>query len=231
MSRLSRLALGGHPHLIVQRGVHSSAVFLDDEDYRRFLSQLAAAAATNGVNVHAYVLLDNEFQVLATPEDGPGLSRMMQSVGRTYVASFNRRHDRSGTLWQGRYRATVLEASAYFVTCMRYVETRPIYRGHDSAIDYPWSSAAHHVGRQASTLIFDHTLYWQLGNTPFEREAAYRSLLERTLSPKEMKQIEEATTKAWALGSERFVRDLSQQTDRRLLPLARGRPVKPASRS
>jgi len=230
MSRLPRLALGGHPHLILQRGVHSSSVFLDDEDHRIFLAQIAAAAAASRVEIHAYVLLDNEFQILATPEDAAGLSRMMQSVGRTYVASFNRRHGRSGTLWQARYKATVLEAPAFLVTCMRYVESRPVSRGQDSAIDYPWSSASHHVGREPSPLITDHPSYWQLGNTPFEREAAYRALLERSLTQQEMHRIEEATLKGWALGSERFLRDLSQQTDRRLHPLARGRPTKDASR-
>ena len=226
MSRLPRLTLAGHPHLVLQRGVQSQPVFVDDEDYRLFLDKLAAAAQACRVAIHAYVLLESEVQILATPEDTNGLGRMMQSVGRTYVATFNRRHGRAGTLWQSRYRATVLEASAWLVAGMRYVETRPLYCGQPSAIDYPWSSAAHHVGRLASPLITDHPLYWRLGNTPFEREAAYRDFLQQGLTSKQIRQIEEATVKSWALGSEQFLHELGQQTDRRLRPMLRGRPPK-----
>ena len=226
MSRLPRLALAGHPHLVLQRGVHGQPVFVDDEDHRLFIARLGEAAAACGVAIHAYVLLPGEVQILATPQEANGLGRMMQSVARTYVAAFNRRHGRAGTLWRSRYRATVLEAQALLVTCMRYVESRPVYAGQPSAVDYPWSSAAHHVGRQASPLVTDHPAYWRLGNTPFEREAAYRALLEQALTAKEMQRIEEAAEKGWALGSERFVQELSQQTPRRLRPLSRGRPAK-----
>jgi len=228
MSRLPRLAIGGRPHLIVQRGLQSQALFIDDEDRRTFLSKLAQAAAACRVAVHAYVLLDGEVQVLATPEDASGLSRMMQSLGRTYVAGFNRRHGRSGTLWQARFRAAVVEADSHLIACMRYVESRPAHAAHVEATDYPWSSAAHHIGRQRSALITEHPMYWRLGNTPFEREARYRSLLERALTQKEMREIEAAALKGWALGSERFVRELAQETDRRLRPLPRGRPAKQA---
>jgi putative transposase len=226
VSRLPRLTLAGQPHLVLQRGVQGQPVFVDDDDYRFFLARLADAAAACRVAIHAYVLLDSEVRVLATPEDATGLGRMMQSVGRTYVAAFNRRHGRSGTLWQARYRATVLEAESWFVNCMRHVESQPVHVGHPSAVDYPWSSAAHHVGRLASPLVTEHALYWRLGNTPFEREAAYRDLLERSLTSSQSTQIEEATLKGWALGSERFLRELGLQTTRRLAPKPRGRPAK-----
>jgi len=228
MSRLPRLAIGGRPHLIIQRGVQSQPIFVDDEDRQTFLAKLAEAATACRVAIHAYVLLDSEVALVATPHDAAGLSRMMQSLGRTYVAGFNRRHGRSGTLWQARYRCAVVEADSFLIACMRYVETRPAQVIRVEALDHPWSSAAHHIGRQPSGLVTDHPIYWRLGNTPFEREAAYRSLLERALTQKELHEIEAAALKGWALGSERFVRELARETDRRLRPLARGRPVKRA---
>ena len=226
MARLPRLSVGGHPHLIVQRGFPAQPLFVDDDDRWLFLAKLAEAARAEQVAVHAYALLDTEIQLLATPKDANGIGRMMQSIGRAYVAAFNRRHERSGTLWQARYRACVLEAEAFFIACMRYVEARPLRFGHADAIDYPWSSAAHHVGRRGVPLITEHPMYWRLGNTPFEREAAYRSVLERALTQQEVRQIEDAALKGWALGSDRFVHELGKHIDRRLRPLARGRPAR-----
>jgi len=226
MARLPRLSVGGLPHMIVQRGFPAQPLFVDDDDRRLFLAKLAEAARAQHVAVHAYVLLDAEIQLLATPKDASGIGRMMQSIGRAYVAAFNRRHGRSGTLWQARYRACVLEGEPFFIACMRYVEARPLHFGHVDAIDYPWSSAAHHVGRRALPFITEHPMYWHLGNTPFEREAVYRSTLERALTQHEIHQIEQAALKGWALGSDRFVHELGKHTDRRLRPLPRGRPAR-----
>jgi putative transposase len=232
MSRLPRLAIAGQPHLVVQRGVASQPVFVDDEDRRAFLARLgeAAAATAHRVSVHAYALLDTEIHLVVTPADAAALSRMMQSLGRTYVAGFNRRHQRSGTLWQGRFRATVLEPERYLVAAMQYVETRPASAGFVDAIDYPWSSVAHHVGRQASSLITDHPVFWRLGNTPFDREAAYRRLIEHPLPEREASQLQMAVDKGWALGTDQFLHDMELVTRRRLRPLARGRPAKTKTR-
>lgn len=224
MSRLPRLAIAGLPHLILQRGAASQPVFLDDQDRLDFLARLSESSAAHRVAVHAYVLLDDEIQLVATPSDSESLSRMMQSLGRTYVANFNRRHQRSGTLWQGRFRATVFEPERHLVSAMRLVETRPLTAGVLDVTDYPWSSAGHHVGRQHSALVTDHAVFWSLGNTPFDREARYRELLAQPLPEREAKDLEAAVSKGWALGSAGFVRDLMQTTPRRLQPLPRGRP-------
>jgi putative transposase len=227
MSRLPRLAIGGHPHLVLQRGLQSQPIFIDDEDRRSFLARLREAAADCRVRVHAYVLLDHEVQLLATPEEAAGLSRLMQSVGRRYVAEFNRRHGRLGTLWQGRYRAAVLEPETWLVDCMRFVDTAPLRCGGvEHAVDYAWSSAAHHIGRRIDPVVSDHPMYWQLGNTPFDREARFRALLEQPLPAAHLARITHASAQGWALGSEQFLHELSRQTPRRLKPRARGRPVR-----
>lgn len=230
MSRLPRLAIAGQPHLVVQRGAASQPVFVDDEDRRAFLARLAEAAAAHRVSVHAYVLLDSEIHLVVTPADAASLSRMMQALGRTYVAGFNRRHQRSGTLWQGRFRATVFEPERYLVAAMQYVETRPLSTGFVDAIDYPWSSVAHHVGRQPSSLITDHPVFWRLGNTPFDREAAYRHLITHPLPAREASELQVAVDKGWALGTDQFLHELGQITRRRLRPLDRGRPAKTDTR-
>ena len=142
------------------------------------------------------------------------------------------RYQRSGTLWEGRYRATVIDSERYFLTCSRYIELNPVRGGlATSPGDYPWSSYAHHVGRQHDPLITDHRLYWALGNTPFDRELAYRDLVDQSLGASEVTTLTDATMKGWALGPEQFIDSLAKQTSRRLAPGKRGRPRKvPAAR-
>jgi putative transposase len=118
MARLARLTLGGLPHHIIQRGHNRQPVFQDVEDRQFFLAQLEHACRTHGVALHAYVLMDNHFHLLATPATDVALPHMMQALGRSYVRYFNNRHGRSGTLWEGRYRCTVLQAQPYALACM-----------------------------------------------------------------------------------------------------------------
>ncbi|HUG23252.1 transposase [Piscinibacter sp.] len=221
MSRLPRLAIGGHVHLVLQRALQP--LFKDDDDRELLLRQLAAAARTENVAIHAYALLDQEILLLVTPPEAVALSRLMQGLGRSYVAGFNRRHGRSGTLWQGRFRATVVDADAFLIPCMCYVESRSAALGYPP-MEYRWSSAWHHLGQTRSAFIVEHPSFWRLGNTPFDREATYRSVLERGLPPSEARAIEAAAQKGWALGGEAFLLNLEGQTERPIRPRARGRP-------
>ncbi len=226
MARLPRLALAGHPHHVIQRGLNREPIVRDDVDRARLLAEIQESAALHKVAIHAYVLMDNHFHLLATPETGEGLSLMMQSVGRRYVAAFNKRHQRSGTLWDGRFRAAPLEADAHLLACMRFIELNPQRSGYLLAgpQDYPWSSAAHHLGRRRDPLVLDHALYWSLGNTPFEREAAWRAWLEQGVSMDEGRRIMDSAHKGWPLGGAGFLRSLSDAQPRRIAPRPRGRP-------
>lgn len=228
MSRLPRLALARHAHLVLQRTLPAQPAFVDDTDRAVFVNVLRSAAAAAGVAIHAYALFDREVRLLATPAEASGLSAMMQAVGRLYVAGFNRRHGRRGTLWDGRFRATVVDDATALVDAMRFVETPPPEAGLAHPADHPWSSAAHHVGRQASPLVSEHPGFWRLGNTPFEREALYRRLLEDGLPAARRAQIEAATLKGWALGPPEFAAALGAQTPRPVAPRRRGRPKKVA---
>ena len=230
MARLPRLVVPHLPHHILQRGHDRQPVFRDHDDYLFFLQGLRHAALQSQVAIHAYVLMPGHFHLLASPADQPGLARMMQAIGRHYVPAFNRKYQRAGTLWQGRYRATLIDADHYFLACSNYIEINPVRSGiAPSAVEYPWSSYAHHAGVRHDPLITDHRLYWALGNTPFEREAAYKKMAERGLSADEIDTITAATDKGWALGSEQFKTMLEQRVQRRVRPAKRGRPAKPAS--
>jgi putative transposase len=222
MARLPRLAIGGWPHHVIQRGHNGQAVFLDDDDRRGYLGALRAAVGEGGVALHAYALLDAEIHLVVTPRDAASLSGLMQKIGRRHAAAFNRRHGRSGSLWEGRYRAGVFEPERYLLPNMRLIETLPVRRGlAASAEACPWSSAAHHLGLRHDGSIVEHALYWRLGNTPFDRELAYRRFLQQPLTVEEERLLMDSALKGWALG------DVPQpQAPRRLQPLRRGRPRK-----
>ncbi len=227
MARLPRLVVPRMPHQLVQQGVDEKEIFRDAEDYAVLLKWLREAARQFKVALHAYALMPDHLHLLVTPADETGMGKMMQWLGRHYVPYFNHKYQRVGTLWQGRYRATVIDPERYLLTCMRYIELNPVRASLvvDPAA-WRWSSCAHHVGMQSDPVITDHALYWSLGNTPFQREATYKALLELALTSEEVQALQEATRKGWVLGSDRFKADLEKQVQRRVQPGRRGRPRK-----
>jgi putative transposase len=232
MARLPRLVIPHHPHHVTQFAVDKQVIFRDHEDYRVFLNWLREAIKLYKLAIHAYVLMPTHIHFLATPTDSEGLARTMQWVGRHYVPYFNRKYGRSGTLWQGRFRATVVDAAHYLLTCTRFIELNPVRAGLVAqAADYEWSSYQHHIGAKPDALITEHPVFWALGNTPFARDLAYRHLTEQALTSKELQELTETTRKDWALGSEPFKKQLETQINRRVSPGKRGRPVKPKSKS
>jgi putative transposase len=225
MARLSRLAVAGHQHHLFQRGNDGAALFRDDEDRERYLGFLREAAVAAKVALHAYALMDDHVHLLATPAGAEGLSRMMQALGRSYVGWFNQRHRRSGTLWEGRFRSCLIEADTWLLPCMRYIELNPVRAGIAAdAAAYRWSSARHHLGQATDALLTDHALFWSLGNTPFDREAAWRGFLAQPVAPAEVQQITACCLRGWALGSASFLERMKEVAGRRLAPAKRGRP-------
>jgi putative transposase len=227
MARLPRLSLARIAHLVVLRGHNSEAVFRDDEDRHAFLEALHAAFEREHVALHAYALLTDRSWLLCTPEHDQGLSRAMQSLGRRFAAAFNRRHQRSGSLWDGRYRATVVEPGRTLLDAMVFVDQLPADSASAVSADYtpsPWSSARQHLGFDGPVPLRDLAEYWALGNTPFDRAAAYRGLLSESARPAEVERIAAAAQKGWALGSSEFIEALRLRTERPLRPRRRGRP-------
>ncbi|MEM5388013.1 transposase [Paraburkholderia phymatum] len=227
MARLARLYVPDQPQHVILRGLDQQPAFVDDQDYELFIDCLKAASRDHHLSVHAYALMPGAVQLLVTPTDESSLPKAMQAVGRRYVAHFNRRYSRRGTLWEGRYRATVIEGEKYFLLASRVVEMSPLRNQLVSTPeDYRWSSYRHHIGLTLDSLITDHRLYWSLGNTPFERQRAYRELCEQPLDEREASQLQQATLKGWVLGSDSYREWAARAANRRVSPLPRGRPRK-----
>jgi putative transposase len=228
MARLSRLSLPGELHHVVQRGHDRQPVFRDEADRGDFLQALRDQSHEQRVAVHAYALLDSDVHLLVTPSADGALGRLMQGLGRRYVAAHNRRHERGGTLWEGRYRASILE-SERFLKAAVLLAWLPVQAGLAAEpAAWRWSSARHQLGLLRDPLVVDHARYWQLGNTPFDRESAFRGALEQGLSLRDTDELLSAALKSWALGSSAFLARLAGLTDRPLGPRPRGRPRKVA---
>ena len=226
MARLPRLSIPGYPHHVIQRGNNRQTIFHTDADRQRMLDLLLEQSKKSKVAIHAYVLMDNHFHLLATPETEVGLPAMMQAVGRSYVRYFNDRVGRTGTLWEGRYRSTLIETERYLLACMAYIDLNPVRAGMVHApLEHRWSSHAHYVGQSTDKLVTTHSLVWALGNTPFAREAAYREWVKTGVGASEQKALTDATLKGWALGDDDFLTALQRQTPRRLQRGSAGRPV------
>ena len=225
MARLPRLTLPGYPHHVIQRGNNRQAIFAKTADYQRLLDLLDDNARQFEVAIHAYVLMSNHFHLLVTPQSSDGLPQMMQAVGRRYVRYFNDSQQRSGTLWEGRYRSTLIQTDRYLLACMAYIDLNPVRAGLVAqAADYPWTSHGHYIGRQMDKLVTPHPLVWALGNTPFAREAAYAELVQAGVNPVHQSALTQAALSGWALGEPDFVADLQKRTQRRVAKGQAGRP-------
>jgi putative transposase len=226
MARLPRLTLPGFPHHVIQRGNNRQAIFATPADYRGLLDILEENAKKFDVAVHAYVLMSNHIHLLATPQTVEGLPKMMQVLGQTYVRYFNRTQQRTGTLWEGRYKSTLIQSDRYLLACMAYIDLNPVRTGLVvQPQDYPWSSHSHYLGRRVDRLITPHALFWELGNTPFAREVAYAELVQSGLNPVQQAALTSATLQGWALGEVDFVADLQKRTQRRVSKTGAGRPL------
>ncbi len=229
MARLGRFFLPDQPQHVIQRGNNRQPVFFTRDDYRRYRDWLAEAAARHDCAVHAYVLMTNHVHLLVTPGEADGLPRLMQSLGRRYVRHVNAARGRTGTLWEGRYRAAPIESEAWFLACCRYIELNPVRaRLVRHPRDYPWSSWAAHAEGAADPLAAPHRLYRALGATPEARQKAWRALFRQALDGDLIDELRHATNGGWALGSERFRRRIAKAAGRRAAPLPPGRPRKEA---
>ncbi len=227
MARLPRLTLANHPHHVIQRGNNRQAIFVDRSDQELMLALLGENVARFGVALHAYVLMSNHFHLLVTPSTTDGVPQFMQAVGRRYVRHFNDRHGRSGTLWEGRYKSTLIQPDRYLLACMVYIDQNPVRAGvANDARDYPWSSYAHYAGLRHDRLLSPHPQYWALGNTPFAREAAYAELVRAGVSASDQITLTRATLYGWVAGDAEFAARLEKTTNRRAMKVSPGRPAK-----
>jgi putative transposase len=227
MARGPRLEVPGVPLHIVQRGNNRAACFPGDAERHLYLRCLFDAAARRGCDVHAYVLMTNHVHLLATPRAAAAASRMMQDVGRRYVQIINRSHARTGTLWEGRFKSSLVDTERYFFTCHRYIELNPVRAGIAGTPGaYPWSSHRYYIGMQPDKLVVPHALFLRLAPDTAERSAAFRRMFQDPVSATDLERIRTALNTGAALGSEKFLDDMGRTFGRLVRPPSRGRPRK-----
>ncbi|AZZ93151.1 transposase [Hahella sp. KA22] len=233
MARKTRFNLTGHPQLIMQRGHNRLPCFFDKEDYLYFLECVGKASEQYQCYVHAYVLLKNEFNLLVTPHIENGIPQMMQSLGRRYVQYVNHRYHRSGTLWEGRYKSSLIDSSGYMLTCYRYIDALAVFRGlAPNESEYPWSSYhAHARGEDELGLIRNHPMYTDLGDDAEERQQSFLDLMQYEMEPWIRRHIEQTLLNELVLGGDRFINQIEDLVDRPVRPMKRGRPPKDAAKS
>lgn len=227
MSRRSRLHLAGVPQHLIQRGNNRQATFFADEDYRCYLQWLEDAAVKYGCRIYAYVLMTNHVHLLASADKPYALSLMMQYVGRYYVRHINRSYRRSGTLWEGRFKASLVDTENYFLRCSRYIECNPVRAGMVRGPgEYAWSSYRHHAFGSQDKLLSAHERYQSLGHDNDLRQLAYRELFRTELDGKELAEIRDTANRGWPLGGNRFKGEIERMLGQAVRPPKRGRPVK-----
>ena len=223
MARLPRLVLPGLAHYIIQRSQGGQSVLAHEADRELLLALIARATAAHQVRLHAFALLDQEVQLLCTPPDVRALSRLMQDIGRRYVSAYNLRHGRSGPLWDGRFRCAVVEPGSPLLAVLALVDGLAPEPGH--------SSAGLRCGHPERRLpLSNPPEVWTLGNTPFERERAWRQRLEEGLPAAQRQTLLDAARGGWAIGSPGFVQALAEAVARPTVPRPRGRPARPGPR-
>lgn len=228
MPRLPRLDLPGIPQHIVQRGNNRLPCFLDDHDRLRYLQLLREALMHTGCKLHAYVLMDNHVHLLITPPGSGAIARLMQKLSRQYTRQFNAKHHRTGSLWEGRYKACLVDSESYVLRCYRYIDLNPIRAQlAEDASAFHWSSAAAHSGPCINPLLIPHAAYTSLGATAIERASAYQAFLQEGLPADELHAIRSHIQQQRALGSESFKSMVEAKTQR----FAGTRPAHRPSRS
>lgn len=227
MPRRPRIHLPGLPLHIVQRGHNRGACFFGEDDYLSYLHWLGEALKTTGCQLHAYVLMTNHVHLLLTPPAPEAVARLVIAIGRRYVQYVNRSYRRTGTLWDSRYKSSLVQADAYLLLCQRYIELNPVRAGMvDDPAHYRWSSYRANGLGQADSLLAPHPLYAGLGQCEDERRAAYRALFRTELDAEAIADVRLALNQGQPLGGSRFIDEIERATGQRREVRARGRPRK-----
>lgn len=217
MARLPRLYVPGCSHHIIQRGNNRDACFFDERDYAFYLQQLQISSEQFGVAIHAFVLMTNHVHLLVTPKAADSCAKMMQSLGRKYVKYINLTYRRTGTLWEGRYKSTLVDSELYFLTVSRYIELNPVRANMvANPSEYTWSSYRGNAMGKEIRLLTPHPVYLALGETTAQRIIRYRNLFGDVIPLDALDQIRDCTNKSWALGGSTFKAQIETAANRRI---------------
>ncbi len=226
MPRKPRFYLPGVAAHVVQRGHSREPVFFEDEDYRAYLNWLGEASERYACSIHAYVLMTNHIHILATPKAQNGISQMMQYTGRYYVPFINHKYGTSGSIWEGRYKASLVHEADYLLACMRYIELNPVRAGMvNHPRSYRWSSYRANAEGKTDELLKPHTLYTNLGKTAVEQRQAYRDLFKAYVDEEEISHIRACWQTGTPLGNDAFKQKVEEKLNCKVGQSRRGRPT------
>lgn len=227
MPRKPRYYLAGVPCHVIQRGHNREICFSAPEDFRYYLQCLREACLGYGAKVHAYVLMTNHVHLLITPDEQDSISRVLQSVGRRYVQYVNVSYRRSGTLWEGRHKASLIDTEQYLMSCYRYIELNPVRAGMVSRPgDYPWSSYAANAHGKDDALTHPHDVYLSLGREDVARQKAYRELFRQAADAAAVQELRSAINLCVPVGGDRFKLQIERRLKQKISYRPRGRPRK-----
>jgi len=231
MPRQPRYFVPDIPQHVIQRGVDRQAVFFQPGDYELYLRSLSEATRRYDCQIHAYVLMTNHTHLLLTPGSERSVPLAMQAMGRTYVQTLNKKYNRTGTLWEGRYKASLVQNDGYLLACHRYIELNPVRAGLVSTPgDYPYSSYAHNARGYNNRLVTFHPVYESLGRTAEERRMAYQKLFSNSVEPEMLSTIRDATNACLVLGDDHFKDQIEAMLGRSVRQGKSGRPTKLGSK-
>ncbi len=232
MARLRRICPVGVAQHVIQRGNNKQVCFCCEGDFAVYVNYLYEASLKYGVDIHAWVFMTNHVHLLVTPRKEGSVSLLMQSLGRDYVRYFNNVYQRSGTLWEGRFKSSLVSSSRYLLQCYRYIELNPVRAGMVSdPCDYHWSSYRSNAMGVTSKLITPHSLYIELGSSSASRLLSYRALFQEQLPTELITEIRNAVNKGMALGSDKFKEQIEANLNRRVTSLVAGRRPNNQSKS
>ena len=227
MPRRPRIHIDGVPLHIVQRGRNRGACFFDEQDRHAYLGWLSEALRCEHCHLHAYVLMTNHVHLLLTPELATSVPRLIISVGRRYVQYINHTYGRTGTLWDSRYKSSLVQAETYLLLCQRYIELNPVRAGMVSDPgEYPWSSYRANALGQANALVSPHPLFLALSANDNSRQGVYRDLFRAALDDAPLADLRLALNQDQPLGNSRFYAEIEAMTGQRRALRKRGRPRK-----
>ena len=223
MARLPRVSISGVPQHVVQRGNNKQDCFFNAKDRGFYINKLHEACLTHDVKVHAFVLMTNHVHLLMTPYRNNGVSRVMQTLGRNYVRYVNTEYRRSGTLWEGRFKSSLVQTGEYLFAVYKYIELNPVRAGIvEHPKDYFWSSYHHNIGKREISVINAHPEYLALGDSPTQRAQCYQHLIESGLHTKTTKDISTCLNQAKIYGDSKFKEEISLNLKRKVQPLKHG---------
>jgi putative transposase len=225
MPRRARIHLDEIPLHIVQRSHNREPCFFTEDDYASYLHWLSEALTETECALHAYVLMTNHVHLLLTPKKADAVPRLLMSLGRRYVQYINRTYKRTGTLWDSRYKSSVVQADNYLLTCQRYIELNPVRAAMvEDPAHYRWTSYRANALGQANAHLTLHPVYLALGRGGKERQAAYRALFRTQLDCAAIDDIRLAVNQSQPLGNSRFLTRIEKVTGMRREARPRGRP-------